>query len=710
MRSLILGLTGLAAVFGSHNAEAQFPLPFYEPFPASYTNAPVDETVAVPAGGSNFPAKRLGNGGSASVWTIGNSAGGGSAVIVGGPAALTYPNLATNPVPTTGLYIRTNNTSATRSRGFVFTTQSSGTLYASFLVQALEIPASGENRLFAKLDNATTGNGSTSMAGVWLTSNNTLAISKSSNAGIGIESETPLSPGTHLVVLRYTWDPEAEDEVALWVDPTALNIPENEIPSPTLATTSGFDVESLSSFYIYHIGTEVVASLFLDEIRVGTSWADVTPTGTVCTGVGILTDAVSADVSEGVSASFRIVPTGTLPTIQWQISTNSGSNWDNIAGATNELYTTPILTLQNNGAQYRAIASVACNSSSITSSVANLTVQAAVPTAVGVVVDDRFADFVHQDPPVAISNSVWYGTSGLDSGSGAGMTATPPTGSALWLGYFTEDLAQPVHLDVGRALKATWVFTPNNVVANGGNSMRFGVFDYADGGTRVTADGFGGSAGNGTGVRGYMVTVNFGTAFNTDTPVSLYVRNNLGASDLMGTTANYVSLGSGPANGEFNGDPAFENGVEYTIELSVTRKAVNAVDFTVRIVGGALDFSHTVTDTNFAYTRFDAFGIRPNNQATTADSFLVTQFKVEVEEAAVVLAPFRITSIQVLAPGNVKLTWESVAGRNYSILSTESLTSPTWTTNATVPGLAGSTSYTNSPATSGERFYRIATP
>jgi hypothetical protein len=709
--SRILAITAaVASMVLANSAQAQFPLPFYEPFPTSYTNAP-DESVPVPQGGSVYPARRLANGDSANIWTIGGAAGGGSAVIVGGPAALSYPNLAVNPTPTAGLYIRTNNTTATRSRGFLFTTTSSGTLYASFLVNAEKAPEAGTSRLFAKLDNATAGTGSTIMAGVWLTSENTLAISKSSNATPTADTGTPLTPGTHLVVLRYTFDPEGgEDEVALWVDPTELNVAEGNVPAPTLTTTAGGNVGSLSSFYIYHIGSEVPASLFVDEIRVGTTWADVTPTGTVCISAGIVTDVIDQNITEGVAATFSIVASGTSPEYQWQSSVNQGGIWNPITGATNSSFTTPNLTMANNGTQYRAIVSAPCNSSSATSSVANLTVEAAVITPPGLVVHDKFEDFSHQDPPVAISNSVWYGTSGLDASSGAGMSAVPANGSTLWLGYFTDDSTfpiLPVHLEVGRTIKATLVFAPNNPVANGGNSMRFGLFDYADGGTRVMADGFSGSAGNGSGVRGYMLTLNFGTTFNDNTPMSLYVRNNLPAGDLMGTTANYASLGSGPSGGTFSGTPAFESGTEYTLEFSVTRTGSDAAQITTRIVGGTLDFSFTATDTNHAYPRFDAFGIRANNLGTTADSFLFSEFIVEVLEATVPIQPFEISEIQLLSPSDVKLTWDSVNGTTYHVLSAESLTTPNWTTNATVSGTGSSTSYTNTPAAGMERYYRI---
>ena len=173
------------------------------------------------AGPTSYPARRIGNGTTATVWSIGGAPGGGSAVVVGGAAVLSYPGLFQTP-GTVGLFIRTNNTTATRSRAILFPTNSAGSVYASVLVNIQQAPAVTEavGRLFVKLDASSSGNGSTSMGGVWLTSSNTLAISKSSNAAWALDTTTPLSAGTHLVVLRYTFNPGVDDdEVALWIDP-----------------------------------------------------------------------------------------------------------------------------------------------------------------------------------------------------------------------------------------------------------------------------------------------------------------------------------------------------------------------------------------------------------------------------------------------------------------------------------------------------------
>jgi hypothetical protein len=155
--------------------------------------------------------------------------------------------------------------------------------------------------------------------------------------------------------------------------------------------------------------------------------------------------------------------------------------------------------------------------------------------------------------------------------------------------------------------------------------------------------------------------------------------------------------------------PAFEAGVEYTLEFSVARTGENSVNVTISISGGGTNWSHSITDNNYAYHRFDAFGIRPNSWETSADSFTFAEFKVEVLQGAVSLPPFNITAIEALPPNAVKLTWESVSGATYHVLVRDSITG-TETTNATVVATDSLTSYTNSPVSGTERYFRIAAP
>jgi len=464
------------------------------------------------------------------------------------------------------------------------------------------------------------------------------------------------------------------------------------------------------------------ANAEFDEFRVATTWAEATPWFGQCVSAAVAVSPVSVTQSAEINATFNVVATGTSPTVQWQRSSDSGANWSDIAGAVATTYTTPNLALNQSGNQYRAIVSVECNSSSATSAVATVTLTNVTPSSLGVVVNDTFLDTDligfddRSNPPFSETNSLWY-TAATDNltafGQGGNMLGIPsPGSSSLWLGYFTETNTSPVHLAVGRTLKVTLPFIANSFNSFTNNAtLRLGLFDYYDSGNRIMVDGpnVGGSQGNAAGVRGYMLALNFGPTFNDTTPLEIFARNFLPDINLMGTTSDYESLGSGPTPAVDTNAPAFQPGVQYTLEFAVARTSENSVDVTTSLSGGGTNWSHTITDNNYAYHRFDAFGIRPNSLETSADNFTFAEFKVEVLQSAVTLPPFNITAIEALSPNAVKLTWESVSGATYHVLVRDSINGAE-TTNATIVAMGSLTSYTNSPLAGTQRYFRIATP
>jgi hypothetical protein len=537
---------------------------------------------------------------------------------------------------------------------------------------------------------------------------------------------TNISSGqTFVVVVRQHIIPAAQNDIYdLWINPPReffgtndANIPPSSASVGAL-TTDGTEDSSTTGPGRFVIGSG--ASANFDEFRVATTWAEAVPPLGQCNGAAVASDPVSVTQSAEISANFGVSAGGTSPTIQWQLSTDSGATWNNIANATASSYTTPNLPLSSSGNQYRAIVSVACNSSSATSAVAVVTLTAPVVSPVGLVMDDFFDDQLRDNTPVTVSNSVWRtaNSANLDAISGD-MVGTPlPGSSSLWLGYFTDDTETnlPIHLDIGRALRITLPFTANSFNSFTNNAgLRIGAFDYADSGSRLTSDSpaAGGSTGNGINVRGYMLNLDFGTNFTANSPLQLLARNFLNDNNLMGTVADYVSLGSGPAGGGYSNAPSFHAGTQYTLVFTVARTAVNSVDITAAISGGGTNWTWSVTETNYAYHRFDAFGIRANSLETSADSFTFPEFRVELVQSAIVVPPFNITSIRSLAPDSIALTWTSVSGVNYQIQSRDSLSAGSWITNATILANSTSTFYTNSPIPASviQRYYRVvATP
>jgi hypothetical protein len=90
----------------------------------------------------------------------------------------------------------------------------------------------------------------------------------------------------------------------------------------------------------------------------------------------VTTNPTSQTITAGQSVSFVAAATGNpTPTVQWQVSTNSGSTWTNVSGATSTTYTFTTTTSQS-GSQYRAVFTNSAGSA--TTSAAALTVNAAV--------------------------------------------------------------------------------------------------------------------------------------------------------------------------------------------------------------------------------------------------------------------------------------------------------------------------------------------
>jgi hypothetical protein len=544
---------------------------------------------------------------------------------------------------------------------------------------------------------------------------------------------TNLAAGqTFFVVIRQQVIPPAAtpDTIDLWINPPAESFGTNESGIPPVSTTTSDGTDDTSNtgpgrLWIIPSG----ADADMDEIRIANTWAEATPPTTQCLTASLVSSPASVTQVEGINTTFKVVAGGTSPSYQWQISTNSGGTWNNITDAVLAAYTTPNLyQASDNGHQYRAVVNVACDSSSITSAVATVTLTNALPAPVGVLMDDFFVDpdlgfNSRENSPLTSSNSLWYTwranesgetDSGLSAFGNSGfMLGTPASGSSsLWLGYFVSN-STVVTLDIGRAIKVTMPFIPNGFSSHTNNAaLRFGLFDYFDSGTNVTADtsDLTGSGGRGAGVRGYMLSLDFGPAFTVNSPLSLLVRSGISDPNLMGTTGDFTSMGSGPSGGGYSNAPAFQAGTQYVMEFTVSRTALNSVSLTTTITGGGTNWTFTSTETNLAYHRFDTFAIRPNSLETAADSFNFLEFKAEVLQGAVTVNPFNITDIQILSPGSVKLSWASQSGVNYQVLSKDSLTSPNWVTNATVLATGASTSYTNSTAVSA-RFYSIlATP
>lgn len=96
---------------------------------------------------------------------------------------------------------------------------------------------------------------------------------------------------------------------------------------------------------------------------------------TVNSPVTITTQPANVTECTGNDAVFSIALSGTSPAVQWQVSTDGGTTWNDIPGATATSVTISNLSASDNGNRYRAILSNVCTPS-LTSGAATLTISA----------------------------------------------------------------------------------------------------------------------------------------------------------------------------------------------------------------------------------------------------------------------------------------------------------------------------------------------
>ena len=531
-----------------------------------------------------------------------------------------------------------------------------------------------------------------------------IQIGANKPGGNAAYATTNLTAGqTAFVVVRQQMISAAtnDDIITVWINPdtNTFGLDEGSIPAASVSTSDGNEDTSGTGpgrFYLRG-GT----GYDFDEFRVATTWAEVTPSPLHCLAAVVTSDPTNATVVAGLNTSFSVTAEGTSPSYLWQVSTNSGSTWNAVAGAVGAIYSTPNLTLADNDHQYRCVVRVGCDGSSATTAVATVTVQAPVVTPPGLVMDDDWSDLDRSTGPITTNNSIWYSsavgslTFSYVPGSLFGL---PASGSSrLWIGYFTDDTTTnlPVDLAVGTTLKLSWVWN-SDMIGTGSGGLRLGLFDYADGGTRVTADGFGsGSTGNGNNVRGYMMVVDYAQSFPDATPFELRARTVLDDINLMGSTGNYpVTLASGPA--VVTGAPAFQNLTNYTLEMQVARTGENSVSINATISGGGTNWTLSATDNTYAYHRFDAFAIRPNSTETTSADFEFLQFKVEVMQATPPAIPLNIQA----SGSQVTLIWSNPA---FGLQAAA-------TVSGTYTNIPGATSPYPVSAGNAQRFFRLKYP
>jgi hypothetical protein len=521
----------------------------------------------------------------------------------------------------------------------------------------------------------------------------------------------------------------------LWIDPAPVTFGTNEanVPTPDVSSPVGDGTVSSSTsgpgrFYI----ADTYAVGWFDELRIGNTWASVTPPVGQCITAQVTIDPTNVTQSAEIPAIIGCSYIGTGATNQWLVSKNGGATWNNIPNIQPGADTLPTLVTGNlqypadNGNIYRCIVGGGCDGGSTDTSLwMHVTLTPPTPTPPGVIMNDPFTGQVFAYPVTPV-NSVWFSL--LDANQnpyfsdypGPGATATTISNSStLYVGYFVDQAAPPVDLAIGSAIQVTFPFTPNDFsLFTGNGALRFGLYDYRDLGTPIntSSTSLTGSAGQGYGVMGYMLSLNFGTNSVGDaTPLNLYARNSLLSSGLASSTGDYLTLDSGPTGGVNTNAITFQSGVSNTLIFTVTRTGTNScvVSATITNANG-LNWSFSTADTasGLGWHRFDSFALRPNSGVSSCANFFIPSFTVQVI-GGVPVVPTGITITNIsLATNSITLGWAAVPSGGtygYSVLASTNLSTGSWVTN--VSGLTRNT-YTDVNTTTNnlKLFYRISSP
>ena len=171
---------------------------------------------------------------------------------------------------------------------------------------------------------------------------NTLIVTggTATNNGTGVEIAVPAS---NSIAIEYTGTFPATFNAGV---STALNV----LP---VGATAIWENQGGISGIVYTIGNPLAGGR---SGFIAVPGVTVTPAVTH-TAPTITTQPTSQTVTAGQNATFTAAADGNpAPTLQWQVSTDDGANWSNVAGETNATLTLNAVTVAMDGNQYRMVA------------------------------------------------------------------------------------------------------------------------------------------------------------------------------------------------------------------------------------------------------------------------------------------------------------------------------------------------------------------
>lgn len=191
----------------------------------------------------------------------------------------------------TGLLASTGNKLAFGGAGIdasrdLTTSQTTGTIYGSLLVNVTDLTLNSAPSATGGYQFGFISTGTNFGATLWIkridANTYNIGINSRTTAANTVYASTILNTNqTYLIVLSYTLNPAASDDVVkLWVNPSGLGDATPPAENATMTNTGGTDLASVSKILIRQGSATDTPELQFDEIRVGTTWAEVTPPAT----------------------------------------------------------------------------------------------------------------------------------------------------------------------------------------------------------------------------------------------------------------------------------------------------------------------------------------------------------------------------------------------------------------------------------------------
>ena len=266
-------------------------------------------------------------------WTAHSSAG-------SNPITITSPGLSYSNYAGSGVGNAVTLTGNGEDDNHTFTSTSTGTIYASAMINVTSANATGD--YFFHFGSGTTTTYNTRVFVKSATGGFVFGVSKSSN-NIQWSGNVLTTGSTHFIVLKYTFiTGSTNDKAELFIDPT---IGGSEPASSDLsAVISDADFTSIDRICLRQSSTTPVA--LLDGIRVGQTWASVTPSATKILTLTAFLEGYTNTSGIGMTSS---------PTVTVELH-NSTSPYALVESQSGSLNTAGVgtfnFTTANNGTQY----------------------------------------------------------------------------------------------------------------------------------------------------------------------------------------------------------------------------------------------------------------------------------------------------------------------------------------------------------------------